>query len=54
MKFKSYVGKALFVGSKILTFKDEVYETADKDEIAALEKAKDVTKLQAAKKSEAE
>lgn len=45
MKFKSFVGKQLFVGSKVLTFKGELYETSDKEEIEALEKANDVEKV---------
>lgn len=54
MKFKSFKGKSLFVGSKILTFKCEFYETEDKDEIKALESAQGVEKVELRKRAKAE
>ena len=45
MKFKSFVGKQVFAGGAIVTFKDCEYETTDKEVIAALSKAKDVVKV---------
>lgn len=49
MKFKSFTGKQVMVRDKILTFTSEEYETEDKDEIKALEGAKNVEKVEGRK-----
>ena len=45
MKFKSFPGKQVMVGNRILTIETGEYETEDKDEIKALEGAKNVEKV---------
>ena len=46
MKFKSFVGKQVFIGGAIVTFKAGEYETTDKDAIAALLKVKGVEQVE--------
>lgn len=46
MKFKSYIGKRVHVSTgKEILFGADTYETTDKDEIQALEKALEVLKV---------
>lgn len=45
MKFKSFPGKRVWTGLKEITFGDKPYETTDKDEIAALRRAVEVTEV---------
>ena len=54
MKFTSHLGKAVRFKGGVIVFKTKEYETSDKDQISALENAKGVTKVQPAKKTEAE
>ena len=55
MKFKSYIGKRVFCGGRELVFVDDVFETEDEKEIAALKAAFDVEEVKPEKpKKEAE
>lgn len=45
-KFKSYKGKQVVVGIKMITFSDREYETKVKEEIEALRNAKKVIEVQ--------
>ena len=49
MKFKSIAGKLVFDGVKIITFKNDIYETSDKKEIEALSKARNVSEVKQSK-----
>jgi hypothetical protein len=43
MKFKSFKGKKVMAGKKVIEFKSDVYETTDEVEIEALMKARNVS-----------
>lgn len=45
MKFKMKRGNLIFVAGRLISFKGGEYETNDKSEIEALEKANDVEKI---------
>lgn len=49
MKFKSFKGKMVMCKNKIITFKDEEYETKCEDEIKALKGALKVEEVKASK-----
>lgn len=53
MKFKSFIGKQVMVGGKILTFTAEEYETECKDEIKSLQGAKGISEVVEAKSKRA-